>query len=119
MKGGRCRRYLLDCDGTVDAQMNDGLGGRWFLCRVKEGKRASFNSYSDIRDTELKNVRNTGVLLPPVLPVGLYFDYLPWHFSALEADYLLGRRGFAGWDGRPFNAGLHLRSLPGLVCLCL
>ena len=90
--------FFFDSDGTTDVQMQDGLGSPWFMCRVRKGDRESFG-WAGIKDTGLDEVRNTGVGTPPALPMGMFVDYLPWHMLALEPDFLLGRRGFAGGKG--------------------
>ena len=59
-------------------------------------------------NASLASVRNTGILNPPALPPDPFLDYQPWWVRVQEGDFLLGRRGFAGWNGLPYDPGLYI-----------
>ena len=95
-----------DSDGTVDVQMTDRFGGRWFMYRARE----SCSVPADTKDAKL--FRHTGHLRPPSLPTWHYQQHPLWYERLLEPDYVLGRRGTHGWDKSPVDMGLRLRNLP-------
>ena len=91
-----------DGDGTVDVQMTDRFGERWFMYRAREGWPGVI-----IGET----FRNSGVLRPTALPSWHYAEHPLWYQRVLEADYILGRRGTQGWDGQEEDRGVLIRNL--------
>ena len=93
--------FWVDSDGQVDVQMSDSYGQPWFWYRARGG--AGGDAF----------FAGSGLLLPPRLPQSQYVDFAPWHARVLEPDYLSGRRGLSGWDGKSYDWGLLLSGEKG------
>ena len=86
----------LDSDGVIDVQMKDRHGLPFWTYRARAGRRPF-----DVSDQWEQECSGSGVLAPLPLPGGSrYMDYPAWHLRAIEGDYLMGRRGVFGWEGR-------------------
>ena len=94
-----------DSDGRVDVNFPDRTGRPWFAYRAREGVHWRASAEKDWATT-LAAFRNTGRLRPPAFPSWRFPEVPLWYQRALEPDVLLGRRGLAGWDGLPYDAGL-------------
>jgi YD repeat-containing protein len=81
---------FCDSDGVVDALLLNRFGEPWMMGRLRGGRVNA----------------GTGVMRPVSLPTGPYIDFLPWSLRVAEEDYLLGRRGLAGWNGLSYDPGL-------------
>jgi hypothetical protein len=81
---------FCDSDGVVDALLLSRFGEPWMMGRLRGGRANA----------------GTGVMRPVSLPTGPYIDFLPWSLRVAEEDYLLGRRGLAGWNGLSYDPGL-------------
>jgi len=118
---GGSSMFLMDDDGTVDALVTDRSGMPWFTYRAREGMYtvpAYPNSpdkhpdghflYGPLERPVSVEFRGTGMVDPPELPMSAYLDYAPWYVRVLEGDFLMGRRGVAGWNGQPRDLGFWL-----------
>ncbi len=111
--------FFADSDATLDVDLPDRYGRQMLRYRARNGNRP-FTMTTDHLNGHY-DYHNTGILRPPPLPAGPYFDYAPWYQQVMESDVLMGRRGIRGnldrgaEDGNrvcDFDRGLWLSGTP-------
>ena len=101
---------FADGDGVLDVHLTDSLGRPWLAYRAREGAVPDTDPRTGLHLHGLPAkglaCRNTSLLNSSPVAAWPWLGSRPWYLDAVEPDYLLGRRGQRGWDGKFYDAGV-------------